>query len=108
MRALITGLACFLLVGTSLAAVPTDLADRDAAWWRQFNEQIATSLDSDIPNVRSEALATVAYVAERYPERLDAEQLLRPLARLYQQATDVEVRKEALLAFTRLRAAQGG
>lgn len=106
MRAFLSLCAVMLFASATLATVPTDLADKDAAWWRHFNEQVALSLDSDISDIRRQALATVAYVAERYPERLDGEQLLKPLARVYRLEADVELQKQALLAFTRLRAAQ--
>lgn len=95
-------LSGFMLVATaapSLAQQRQAPADQPVPQWVQtFGEQLRTSLESDNPFIKRQALQHITYFASFYGDDIDFSNAVPALVSLYRRDDDANVRLFALVA----------
>lgn len=98
------GLMGVVVMGLTAFPVRAQEAGSDAteqpvpAWVRTFGEQLKTSLESENPLVKRQALQHITYFASFYGEDIDFTSAVPALVDLYRQDPDANVRLFALVA----------
>ncbi len=96
-------LGCAMLLLWMLPVQAQDQAEatteRSAPTWvENFGKQLKTSLESEDPRIKQQALHHITYFASFYEEGIDFSDAVPTLVKLYQRDDDANVRLNALVA----------
>ena len=79
-----------------------DLDQKDSAWWANFNDQLVTSLNSDVDAIKISSMQHMIFFSETHAESVDFSDANDELINIYTYSDNENMQKMALIVLSHI------